>query len=333
MTRSPTWKPRTRSSVFSTPETRRAAASEIDARHGEERGGTLEQGLETLLKPLGLTWTLREDVLFITSREGAESLLETRTYRLLQPVRDGERLRPGTSRPKSRRRPGTGPVGRERFRSGRWGRWWSRKPTRSIGSWSSGTPRCCNCCCRTPNPRAVRCGARPLLKDILQQPTFLDFNETPFKTFVRTVAERHKFPAKLDMEALEKIGLDDDTPITCHLRGVTLQSALALILDQLGLVWTVRNEELVITTPESEAAHMLTITYNIRDLSFAVDGDSDRVIQMIAKHVAPASWDFAGGPAKLTPSEEGGTVQVRQTFQGHVEADRLLDQLRSFEKR
>jgi hypothetical protein len=132
---------------------------------------------------------------------------------------------------------------------------------------------------------------------------------------------------------LEKIGLADDVPITCHLRGVKLDSALALILDQLGLMWTVRNEELVITTPESEAAHMLTITYNIRDLSFAIDGDSDRVIRMIARHVAPASWDFAGGPAKLTPSEDGGTVQVRQTFQGHVEADRLLDQLRSFEKR
>ncbi|MEI7836151.1 MAG: hypothetical protein WCK05_07040, partial [Planctomycetota bacterium] len=112
--------------------------------------------------------------------------------------------------------------------------------------------------------------AKPTLKDILTQSAVCEFHETPLKTFVRNLAERNRIKVTLDEQSLEAAGLGLDTPITCALRGLKLESELALILDQLGLVWTVKGNELVITTPAGEASRLLTIEYNVRDLVYAI---------------------------------------------------------------
>ena len=56
-----------------------------------EKGATLEETLNSSLKPMNLAWAVNHDVLAITTQEETKSCLETVVYKLLQPV-DGVAL-------------------------------------------------------------------------------------------------------------------------------------------------------------------------------------------------------------------------------------------------
>src|SRR5207248_6498552 len=57
-----------------------------------------------------------------------------------------------------------------------------------------------------------------------------------------------------------------DTPITKVLKGVTLKSALKLILHDLGLAYIVRDEVLLITSKEEADTYLVTKVYPVGDL-------------------------------------------------------------------
>ena len=89
----------------------------------------------------------------------------------------------------------------------------------------------------------------------------------------------------------------------------------------------------MITTTEGEASRMLTIEYNVRDLVYAIDPpDNDAVARLIVASVAPQTWSHAGGPATLKSAEDGGALDIKQTFRVHVQIDRLLSDIRLFGK-
>ncbi len=294
---------------------------------------SLEQALETLFKPLGLTWMIRDEVLFVTTPEYAHTHVETRVYRVLPANQnlnlDGliQQIVDKVS-PKSWDRAG-GPG--------------------AILAWPLGAlvvsqtyavqheleqqyPRLLQAVV-PPEAKAMRRPgfAKPTLKDILTQPAVCEFHETPLKTFVRNLAERNRIKVTLDETSLEAAGLGLDTPITCALRGLKLESELALIFDQLGLVWTVKENELVITTPAGEASRLLTIEYNVRDLVYALEPpDNELVRRIILTSVAPATWSQVGGPGSLSAAEDGGALDVKQTFRIHLQIDRLLGDIRLF---
>lgn len=61
---------------------------------------------------------------------------------------------------------------------------------------------------------------------------------------------------RLDSEALSDAGVNDDTPVTRRLHGITLRSLLKLMLSELDLTYTMRDGYLLITT-KSEVESML----------------------------------------------------------------------------
>jgi len=76
----------------------------------------------------------------------------------------------------------------------------------------------------------------------------------------------------LDRKELPAVGVDPkNTIITCRLSGISLRSALPLILDGLQLKWAIHNGVLFITSEqraESEELHT-TKVYDVSDLLLA----------------------------------------------------------------
>ena len=100
----------------------------------------------------------------------------------------------------------------------------------------------------------------------LDEKTDLDFAEQPLSDVVDYLKQRHSIEIQLDKKALTDSGIGSEVPITRALKGITLRSALKLLLGELDLTYVVRNEVLMITS-KSEAEQMLSNrVYPVADL-------------------------------------------------------------------
>lgn len=100
----------------------------------------------------------------------------------------------------------------------------------------------------------------------LDEPTDIDFNEQPLSDVVDYLKQRHGIEIQLDKKALTDAGVGSEVPITRTLSGITLRSALKLLLGEFDLTYALRNEVLLITS-KTEAENMLsTRVYPLADL-------------------------------------------------------------------
>ncbi len=115
----------------------------------------------------------------------------------------------------------------------------------------------------------------------LDDKTELDFAEQPLADVVEYLKERHGIEIQLDVKALTDAGLGSDTPITRNLKGISLRSALRLMLSELDLTYVIRDEVLSITS-KTEAENLLsTRVYPVADLVVPIP--------------APRAGGFGGG--------------------------------------
>ena len=184
--------------------------------------------------------------------------------------------------------------------------------------------------------REIRTGEEAILQ-ALEEKTQLDFVETPLTDVIAFFEDAHQVEIEIDQRALGDVGIGTDSPITKTLKGVTFRSALNLLLRDLDLAWTIKDEVLLITTHEAAEQMLLTRIYDVADLvTFHTPGgqagqDFDSLIEAIRSNVEPQNWDAVGGPGAITPLEYRGAkvVVVRQTFQIHEQIRRLLKGLRA----
>lgn len=100
----------------------------------------------------------------------------------------------------------------------------------------------------------------------LDEKTELDFAEQPLTDVLDYLKQRHDIEIQLDSRAIADEGLGSDVPITRSIKGITLRSALKLLLGELDLTYVIRNEVLFITS-KTEALNMLsTRVYPVADL-------------------------------------------------------------------
>jgi hypothetical protein len=100
----------------------------------------------------------------------------------------------------------------------------------------------------------------------LDEKTELDFTDQPLQDAIDYLQQRHEINIQLDTKALSDAGVGSDTPITRSIKGITLRSALKLLLSDLDLTYVIRNEVLMITS-KTEAENMLsTRVYPVADL-------------------------------------------------------------------
>lgn len=165
--------------------------------------------------------------------------------------------------------------------------------------------------------------SRQRIEAQLATETIFDYLDTPLKDVIDEIALRHSIPIVISIRALEDFGIGTDTPITISLAGVSLRSALRLVLRELDLTFLIEDEVLQITTPEDAEAHLQSRFYSVSTL-LPASGDGDYLVKLITKHVAPDSWDELGGPGAITFIDHLETLAVTQTDDVLHQIDTLL---------
>ena len=101
------------------------------------------------------------------------------------------------------------------------------------------------------------------IRAALDQKTDIKFIETPFSGVFDDLKQRHGIEIQLDGEALDDLSIPSNTPVTCSIKGVTLRSALNLLLDHLHLTYVVQNGVLMITS-KAEAQKLQSTPFSLR---------------------------------------------------------------------
>lgn len=85
----------------------------------------------------------------------------------------------------------------------------------------------------------------------LKMPTVMEFIDCPLVDVLDTLADYHEIRFQIDEEALKAAGCPTDAPITAKHANVPLREALAAVFEPLGLVWTLDDGVLVVTTEDA----------------------------------------------------------------------------------
>ena len=108
--------------------------------------------------------------------------------------------------------------------------------------------------------------AEKKIEAALKSPTQLEFVDTPLTDVIDYLKDYHQIEIQLDKKAMEDAGVGTDTPVTKSLKGVSLRSALRLMLAELSLKYVIKDEVLLITTTEAAENKLTTRVYSVADL-------------------------------------------------------------------
>jgi hypothetical protein len=127
--------------------------------------------------------------------------------------------------------------------------------------------------------------AHQRIRDALGTATTMEFVETPLQDAVDYLKDFHGIEIQLDGRSLEEAGMGSDTPVTGALKGLSLESALDLLLSNYDLTYVVRNGVLQITTPEAVASITELRVYDVHDL--LQEGDVGELSKILALALDP----------------------------------------------
>jgi hypothetical protein len=190
-------------------------------------------------------------------------------------------------------------------------------------------------------------GNEAVIEKALGRPAQLDFTDYPLTDAVDYLKDYYSkvlgnpFEIQLDTKALNDAGIAPDTPVTKRLNGISLRSALDLLLHDLQLTWIIDHEVLLITTPEEAENRLTTKVLDVSDLVVCRDSkgksweDYDRLIAAIKSTVMPTTWDDVGGPGSMAPGDFGTAraLIVSQTQRVHGKIAAMLAELRAVAKK
>ena len=100
----------------------------------------------------------------------------------------------------------------------------------------------------------------------LDEKTDLDFTDQALADVVEYLKQRHGIEIQLDSKALSDAGVATDTPVTRNIRGISLRSALKLLLSEYDLTYVIANEVLMITSKTEAENKLSTRVYPVGDL-------------------------------------------------------------------
>lgn len=203
----------------------------------------------------------------------------------------------------------------------------------------------------------------PLVKKIeaaLEHPTEVSFTDNPLEEALNYLEDLHHIEIWLDKQALQNEGVATDQPVTLMMTGITLRSALGMILEPLNLDYVIKNDVLVITLAAKANGHFETRVYDVSGLKGVSPSELDQIIRST---IAPDTWTplappeqprggfgsrgpgvapgsvgapgsgMAGGSGGRSLAREGSlrathtSLVIRQTQHVHAEIVDLLDQL------
>ena len=175
------------------------------------------------------------------------------------------------------------------------------------------------------------------LDQILKTP--LVYESESLLVIVEQLKDEYQIPIVIDEAALDEVAISSESEITSDLRGISLRSALNLLLRGPGLedlAFDIDNEVLLITTEDRRNENLITRVYRIDDLVLTSPRgrnspyyDYDSLIDMIVCCVAHDSWQENGtGDGEIQPVPPGMIV-VSQPRYIHRQIAALLQQIRT----
>ncbi len=110
------------------------------------------------------------------------------------------------------------------------------------------------------------------IREALESPTRMEFVEMPLQDAISYLKDYHSIEIQLDTRALEDAGIGSDTPVTRTVNGISLRSALRMLLRELDLTYVIKDEMLWITTvDQAETPEMMVQkVYPVADLVIPV---------------------------------------------------------------
>jgi len=106
------------------------------------------------------------------------------------------------------------------------------------------------------------------IRDTLEQPFSASFDRRPLSEALNTISEMTGIAIVIDDRSILEEGVTIDQPITLDLKGssIRVKSALNLILSNLNLTYSIKNEVLKIESSRLSQKQMYPYTYNVKDL-------------------------------------------------------------------
>jgi hypothetical protein len=197
-----------------------------------------------------------------------------------------------------------------------------------------------------PQPIMVVKGAvEKQIKRALNEQTEMEFPETPLKDVLEYVSVRHHLQIQFDIPALNDCNPRIDpnqTLVTRTLKGVSLASALNLILSEFNLTYIIKNDVLLITSKDQADSTCFTHMYDVRDL---VIGEKDlpsadmlnELCDLIRQTVGPSTWapERANWTPAVRPFNHNNicVLVVAQTFDAHQQIEEFLADLRAHKQK
>jgi hypothetical protein len=180
--------------------------------------------------------------------------------------------------------------------------------------------------------------AEQRIKAVLGSPATINLKDASLTETAAYIGRLYGINVQIDTRSLEDVNLSpDDTLVTANLGGMSLRSALRLILGKYDLTYVIRDEVLMITTPEEAELQATTKLYPVTDLVRYKDPsgeawpDYDSLISLISSTIQPEAWEDVGGPGSISPMSYQGTevIAIRQTDEVHDEIASLLARMRA----
>ena len=188
-----------------------------------------------------------------------------------------------------------------------------------------------------PYPEATAAVTRALDREVR-----LEFGETRLEEALARISREQELPIWLDRRAAEDGQTEPDQPLTCTLPPMSLQAALHLLLDDLGLKHTVHRGVVVVTnnswevTESSWADAFLVRLYPVGDLLAGMSAGSgqqssrDREYAeraalrgVLSSSAAPNIW-WGNHPVDCVQDY----LVIDQPWEGHRDVERLLAAMR-----
>lgn len=165
------------------------------------------------------------------------------------------------------------------------------------------------------------------LREKLDDPVTINFVGTPLEAAVRQLAQISRVDIRLDLPALQDLGVRERTPVTLKLTDQKLETVLQAIALDLRLTWMLRDGVLWVTTGEKAESCAKTALYDVRDLC-RDESEADSLIHAVTSQAEPDSWDVVGGPGAIESIKPGRLV-VHHEEKVHMQVLKLLETYRT----
>lgn len=167
------------------------------------------------------------------------------------------------------------------------------------------------------------------IRRALEERTEVAFTDTPLVDALDFLRDLHQFSIIVDVAALQGEGVDSSSPVNLELSGITLRSAMRIMLRPLQLTYVIEDEVMKITTEAKANESLATRVYPVPDL--ATDGEElESIVDAIQAGCGTNRWEAKLG-LTITGVTKSRSLVIRQTQAMHEEIEALLKNLRDAE--